>query len=72
MSADHGIPAIHRAILAAAVAAVLGEKAVIRQVRELGAAGAGGWARQGRTDIQSSHDLARPIREVRPREFDKR
>ena len=74
MSEQPGIPAIHRAILAAAVTAVLGEKAVIRQVREIGAAGAGagGWARRGRTDIQGSHNLAPLIREARQREFSKR
>ena len=71
MSEDHGIPAIHRAILAAAVSAVLGEKAVIRQVREIAGPGAGAWARRGRADIQGSHDLAPLARPVRPREFDK-
>jgi hypothetical protein len=70
VSEDHGIPAIHRAILAAAVAAVLGEQAVIRQVREIGGARAGGWARRGRTDRQSSHNLAPLVRTARPREFD--
>jgi hypothetical protein len=72
VSEEHGIPAIHRAILAAAVTAVLGENAVIRQVREIDAAGAGGWVRRGRTDIQGSHNLAPLIREVRQREFDKK
>jgi hypothetical protein len=68
VSEGHGIPAIHRAILAAAVTVVLGEKAVIRQVREIGGARGGGWAR--RADIQSSHNLAPLVRTASPREFD--
>ena len=42
-------------VLSAAVAAFLGKKPHIRQIRLLGAAA---WAQQGRVTIQASHNLA--------------
>ena len=42
-------------VIAAAVAAFLGKKAPIRQIRLLGSAA---WAQQGRVTIQASHALA--------------
>jgi methylmalonyl-CoA carboxyltransferase large subunit len=48
------------AVISAAIAAYLGKKPHIRQVRLLGAAA---WAQQGRVTIQASHALAgRPTR----------
>ncbi len=44
-------------VLAAAVAAYLGKKPHIRQIRLLGA---GGWSQQGRVTIQASHRLENP------------
>jgi methylmalonyl-CoA carboxyltransferase large subunit len=41
-------------VIGAAIAAFLGKKAHIRQIRLLGTAG---WAQQGRTTIQASHIL---------------
>src|SRR5262249_12909119 len=41
-------------VIAAAVAAFLGKKALIRQIRLLGSAA---WAQQGRVTIQASHTL---------------
>ena len=41
-------------VISAAVAAFLGKKAHIRQIRLLGSAA---WAQQGRTTIQASHAL---------------
>jgi methylmalonyl-CoA carboxyltransferase large subunit len=41
-------------VIAAAVAAFLGKKAPIRQIRLLGSAA---WAQQGRVTIQASHSL---------------
>jgi methylmalonyl-CoA carboxyltransferase large subunit len=41
-------------VLGAAIAAYLGKKAPIRQIRLLGSAG---WAQQGRITIQASHAL---------------
>jgi methylmalonyl-CoA carboxyltransferase large subunit len=41
-------------VISAAVAAYLGKKAPIRQIRLLGSAG---WAQQGRLTIQASHAL---------------
>src|SRR5262245_20042877 len=43
-------------IISAAVAAFLGERAHIRQVRLISS---GGWALQGRVFIQASHNLGR-------------
>jgi methylmalonyl-CoA carboxyltransferase large subunit len=42
-------------VIAAAIAAFLGKKGHIRQIRLLGATG---WAQQGRVTIQASHALA--------------
>ena len=42
-------------VISAAVAAFLGKKAAIRQIRLLGSAA---WAQQGRVTIQASHSLA--------------
>ena len=42
-------------VISAAVAAFLGKKAPIRQVRLLGSAA---WAQQGRVSIQASHSLS--------------
>jgi methylmalonyl-CoA carboxyltransferase large subunit len=42
-------------VISAAIAAFLGKKPHIRQIRLLGAAG---WVQQGRATIQASHDLA--------------
>jgi methylmalonyl-CoA carboxyltransferase large subunit len=42
-------------VLSAAVAAFLGKKAPIRQIRLLGSAA---WAQQGRVSIQASHRLS--------------
>jgi methylmalonyl-CoA carboxyltransferase large subunit len=44
-------------VIAAAVAAFLGKKAPIRQIRLLGSAA---WAQQGRVTIQASHTLEAP------------
>jgi methylmalonyl-CoA carboxyltransferase large subunit len=41
-------------VLSAAIAAFLGKKAHIRQIRLLGSAG---WAQQGRVTVQASHAL---------------
>ena len=41
-------------VIGAAVAAFLGKKAPIRQIRLLGSAA---WAQQGRVTIQASHNL---------------
>jgi methylmalonyl-CoA carboxyltransferase large subunit len=43
------------AVIGAAIAAFLGKKARIRQIRLLGAAS---WAQQGRVTIQASHGLS--------------
>ena len=42
-------------VISAAIAAFLGKKAAIRQIRLLGSAA---WAQQGRVTIQASHSLA--------------
>jgi methylmalonyl-CoA carboxyltransferase large subunit len=42
-------------VISAAIAAFLGKKPHIRQIRLLGAAA---WAQQGRVTIQASHNLA--------------
>jgi methylmalonyl-CoA carboxyltransferase 12S subunit len=42
-------------VISAAIAAFLGKRPHIRQIRLLGAAA---WAQQGRVTIQASHDLA--------------
>ena len=41
MSGENQIPALHRAIVAAAVKAALGERAIVRQIVEVPAADAG-------------------------------
>jgi methylmalonyl-CoA carboxyltransferase 12S subunit len=43
------------AVISAAIAAFLGKRPYIRQIRLLGATS---WAQQGRVTIQASHDLA--------------
>lgn len=43
-------------VISAAVAAFLGKKPLIRQIRHLGAA----WSQQGRVTMQAAHDL--PVR----------
>lgn len=53
----------HRLIIAAAVAAVAGGRARIRQVREIRGPASTAWTRQGRAEIQGSHELAAsPVR----------
>lgn len=50
----------HKVVIAAAVAAVMGENAVILRIRESQPAPATSrWTRQGRVDLQSSHDMRR-------------
>ena len=48
----------HRVIIAAVVAAVAGNGARIRQVREIHGAASTAWTERGRVELQSSHDLA--------------
>jgi methylmalonyl-CoA carboxyltransferase large subunit len=47
-------------VLSAAVAAFLGKKARIRQVRRIPTVGFNPWAQQGRATIQASHNLNLP------------
>ena len=51
----------HKIVIAAAVAAIFGPGAVIRDVSEASGAAAGAWVRQGRMDQFSCHDLAAPL-----------
>jgi methylmalonyl-CoA carboxyltransferase large subunit len=50
-----GLSEEHLLVISAAIAAYLGKRAHIRQVRLLGSAA---WAQQGRVTIQASHSLA--------------
>ena len=56
MSGDSKIPAVHRAIAAAAVQAILGDRAVVRQMVAVPAPSAG--RAGGRAEIRDSHILA--------------
>jgi methylmalonyl-CoA carboxyltransferase 12S subunit len=56
-SATEGLSEEMILVISAAIAAFLGKKPHIRQIRLLGAAS---WAQQGRVMIQASHDL--PVR----------
>lgn len=50
-------------VIAAAVAAFLGKRAHIRQIRLLGS---GAWSQQGRVTIQASHDISSHSGRSRP------
>jgi hypothetical protein len=45
----------HRVIIAAAVAAVLGERARVRRITETRGPSHSAWVRQGRAEIHASH-----------------
>ena len=47
----------HRVVIAAAVAALLGKRARVRQIRALDYRVHSRWSRQGRIQVQSSHNL---------------
>jgi Na+-transporting methylmalonyl-CoA/oxaloacetate decarboxylase gamma subunit len=47
----------HMVVIAAAVAAVVGSRARVRQVRAIRTPVSAAWARQGRISIQGSHNL---------------
>jgi hypothetical protein len=51
------IPKHHRVILAAAVAAVCGTQARVRQIRAITQRVSSKWAHQGRLNVQSSHNV---------------
>ena len=48
----------HRVVIAAAVAALLGKRARVRQIRALDYRVHSRWSRQGRAVLQSSHNPA--------------
>lgn len=50
------VPRKHRVVIAAAVAAIFGKKAVIRQVGE--SAETAMWTRRGRSAVQGSHNFS--------------
>lgn len=56
----------HEVIIAAAVAAVLGDRTVLRSIQEVRKPGSRGWARQGRAAIQGSHQFPAPLIRVAP------
>ena len=47
----------HKVVIAAAVAAIYGAQARVRQIRAVHDPLSGAWARQGRISVQSSHNL---------------
>lgn len=53
-----------RVVIAATVAALFGRGAAIRHIRAISGGSHGTWVRQGRLDIQSSHETAPPL--IRP------
>jgi hypothetical protein len=50
------VPRKHRVVIAAAVAAIYGKHAFIRQIEV--SSGAAAWTRQGRSAVQASHDVS--------------
>lgn len=56
MQTEHErVPRKHRVVIAAAVAAIFGKKALIRQIEE--SAEIAMWTRRGRSAVQGSHNF---------------
>jgi hypothetical protein len=51
------MPEHHRVVIAAAIAAVCGPRARVRQIRAINQNMSGKWALQGRLVVQSSHNF---------------